>query len=63
MSFLSRLFGIASGEQSKAKDNEPSTIQVPRTEPGWNVNAEEYFRKELRPQAGTEVAGLVHFAG
>jgi len=63
MSFLSRLFGIASGEQSKAKDNEQSTIQVPRTEPGWNVNAEEYFRKELRPQAGTEVAGLVHFAG
>lgn len=31
------------------------SIEIPRTEPGWNVNAEVYFRTILRPLAGSEI--------
>ena len=55
MSFLGRLFGLSNQGQSNAVSKSPSTIQVPRTEPGWNINAEEYFRKELKPLAGKEI--------
>ena len=56
MSFLSRLFGFTSNRESRAVNKGPSTIGVPRTEPGWNINAEEYFRKELKPLAGEEIS-------
>lgn len=49
MSFFKRI---------RALDKKATTdkvIVVPRIEPGWNINAEEYFRKELAPIAGTEI--------
>ena len=55
MSFLGRLFGFSAKGQSAPSTYGAGTIQVPRTEPGWNINAEEYFRKELKPIAGTEI--------
>jgi len=55
MSFLSRLFGFSVQGQSSVVNKVPSTIQVPRTEPGWNINAESYFRKELKPLSGSEI--------
>lgn len=56
MSFLSRLFGPSNKGQSRTASKGASTIRVPRTEPGWNINAEEYFRKELKPLAGKEIS-------
>lgn len=32
-----------------------NSIEIPRSEPGWNINAEIYFRKELKPLAGSEI--------
>jgi hypothetical protein len=43
---------LATKAPSKPTDN---NIEIPRTEPGWNVNAEVYFRKELKPLAGSEI--------
>ncbi len=55
MSFLSRLLGLSAKGATRAENKGPSSIRVPRTEPGWNINAEEYFCKELKPLAGTEI--------
>ena len=55
MSFLGRLFGFSAKGQSAPSTYGAGTIQVPRTEPGWNINAEEYFRKELKPLTGNEI--------
>jgi hypothetical protein len=43
---------LATIAPSKPIDN---NIEIPRTEPGWNINAEVYFRKELKPLAGSEI--------
>lgn len=48
-----------SSEQENKPDFDVKTIEVPRTEPGWNINAEEHFRKELKPLAGTEIRVLL----
>lgn len=55
MGLLRKLLGGALRDKSAALIKEKSIVQVPRTEPGWNINAEEYFRKELKPLAGTEI--------
>ena len=43
---------LATDAPSMPTDN---NIEIPRTEPGWNINAEVYFRKELKPLAGSEI--------
>lgn len=55
MGLLRKLLGGALRDKSAALIKEKSIVQVPRTEPGWNINAEEYFHKELKPIAGTEI--------
>jgi hypothetical protein len=32
-----------------------NNIEIPRTEPVLNINTEAYFRKELKPLAGSEI--------
>lgn len=55
MGLLRKLLGGALRDKSAALIKEKTIVQVPRTEPGWNINAEEYFRKELKPLAGNEI--------
>lgn len=56
MELLRKLLGGALKDKSAALIKEKSIVQVPRTEPGWNINAEEYFRRELKPLAGKEIS-------
>lgn len=49
MNFLRRILG------QKNSGKSDSILAVPRTEPGWNINAESYFRKELKPLSGSEI--------
>lgn len=53
MNFIRRMF---SGETKSQSDGH---VVIPRTEPGWNINAESYFRKELKPLAGTEITVIL----
>lgn len=53
MNIFKRMF---SGE-TEAESN--ALLVVPRSEPGWNVSAESYFRKELKPLAGTEITVIL----
>lgn len=38
----------------RSSSTEESVI-IPKTEPGWNINAEVYFREILKPLAGSEI--------
>jgi len=53
MNFIRRML---SGETKGQSDGH---VVIPRTEPGWNINAESYFRKELEPLAGTEITVIL----
>lgn len=59
MGLLRNLLGGALGNSHTAIRKQHQFIQVPRTEPGWNINAEEYFRKELKPLAGEEISVIL----
>jgi len=57
MGLLSRLFGMGERGSGRKQSLTASNLVmvVPRTEPGWNISAEESFHKELKPLAGNEI--------
>lgn len=49
--------GISSASSSNAAQSKrTATIDIPKTLPGWNINAEEYFTDILKPLAETEIS-------
>ena len=48
--------GVSSATSNNAAPSRgTTTINIPRTLPGWNINAEEYFTEILKPLAETEI--------
>lgn len=57
MGIFKKLFALGEEEEPKASKRRASTVELlcPETQPGWDVDAAEYFKKELRLLAGKKI--------